>query len=183
MSEPARGGRPAIGPAISVAYPQELLTEVDRAANRQKIARAEWLRRAAERALPYRNFDQMDSIAPVLAELGGWLDETHEEALDPEATRNEREFRAAGYDACLAVVRDTLRQALDTIDRHAANEAHKQAKAANPAETAERGVVWGRAMGAELAAGLLQGLLLALPTNGENVKFRAALNDPNEDLD
>ncbi|WP_372344679.1 CopG family transcriptional regulator [Streptomyces sp. KL116D] len=52
-SEPdPRGGRPAIGPAINVAYPEELLERVDAAAKADKVSRAEWLRRAAEKALP-----------------------------------------------------------------------------------------------------------------------------------
>ncbi|MGW7504415.1 hypothetical protein ACWGIR_23180 [Streptomyces albidoflavus] len=46
-----QGGRPPIGPAINVAYPQDLLNRVEAAAKREKLSRAEWLRRAAEKAL------------------------------------------------------------------------------------------------------------------------------------
>lgn len=44
---PAVGGRPKVGPAISVAYPEELLERIDAAAKAAGIRRAEWLRRAA----------------------------------------------------------------------------------------------------------------------------------------
>lgn len=46
-----QGGRPAVGPAISVAYPRELLDRIDEAAREAGQSRAEWLRNAAENAL------------------------------------------------------------------------------------------------------------------------------------
>lgn len=46
-SEPSKRGRPAIGPPINVAYPEDLLARIDAAAKDQGLARAEWLRRAA----------------------------------------------------------------------------------------------------------------------------------------
>lgn len=47
----AVGGRPEIGPAFSLRFQPDLLTAVDAAAEREGISRAEWLRRAALRAL------------------------------------------------------------------------------------------------------------------------------------
>lgn len=46
-----KGGRPAVGPAVSVAYPRALLDRIDAAAAREELTRAAWLRRAAERDL------------------------------------------------------------------------------------------------------------------------------------
>lgn len=47
----AQGGRPAIGAPINVAYPKDLLQRIEAAAKADNISRAEWLRRAAEKAL------------------------------------------------------------------------------------------------------------------------------------
>ncbi len=49
--ESGPGGRPAIGPAISVKVPEEMLAAIDAAAGVQEIARAEWIRRACAAAL------------------------------------------------------------------------------------------------------------------------------------
>lgn len=46
-----KGGRPAVGQQISVAYPRELLDRIDAAAEAVGQSRAEWLRWAAEEAL------------------------------------------------------------------------------------------------------------------------------------
>ena len=46
-----KGGRPAVGPAISVAYPADLLARIDAAASALGITRAAWLRSVAEQAL------------------------------------------------------------------------------------------------------------------------------------
>ncbi|GAA2680029.1 hypothetical protein GCM10010400_49240 [Streptomyces aculeolatus] len=46
-----KGGRPAIGPAISVSYQPDLLKRVDAAAAKAGLSRAAWLRQAAEKAL------------------------------------------------------------------------------------------------------------------------------------
>ncbi|WP_033024029.1 CopG family transcriptional regulator [Streptomyces capuensis] len=45
---PSKGGRPRVGPPISVAFPEELLARIDEAAKKEKISRAEWLRRVAD---------------------------------------------------------------------------------------------------------------------------------------
>lgn len=50
-SGPSKGGRPAIGPEISVAYPRDLLDRIDAAAKETGVSRSEWIRRAAESAL------------------------------------------------------------------------------------------------------------------------------------
>lgn len=41
------GGRPPVGPRITVAYPAELLEQINEAAERNGISRATWLRQAA----------------------------------------------------------------------------------------------------------------------------------------
>ena len=46
-----KGGRPEIGPAFSLRFQPDLLTAVDAAAEGEGITRAEWVRRAALRAL------------------------------------------------------------------------------------------------------------------------------------
>ncbi|MFD7093368.1 ribbon-helix-helix domain-containing protein [Streptomyces xanthophaeus] len=45
------GGRPAVGPQISVAYPKDLLERIDAAAKGEGKSRAAWLRQAAREAL------------------------------------------------------------------------------------------------------------------------------------
>lgn len=46
-----KGGRPAVGPTINVAYPPELLKRIEAAAADAGMSRAAWLRDAAEKAL------------------------------------------------------------------------------------------------------------------------------------
>lgn len=46
-----RMGRPTIGPTIKVAVDPEALTRVDEAADRAGVSRAEWVRRAIDKAL------------------------------------------------------------------------------------------------------------------------------------
>ena len=41
------GGRPAIGPQITIAFPPDMLARVDAAAKEAGTSRAEWIRRAA----------------------------------------------------------------------------------------------------------------------------------------
>lgn len=48
---PSKGGRPTVGPAISVAYPEDLLKRIDTAADRAELSRAAWLRQTAETAV------------------------------------------------------------------------------------------------------------------------------------
>ena len=45
------GGRPAIGPQITIAFPPDMLARVDAAAGAAGVSRAEWIRRAAVAAL------------------------------------------------------------------------------------------------------------------------------------
>lgn len=46
-----QGGRPTVGPTISVAYPRELLDRIGKAADQADMSRAAWLRQAAEKAV------------------------------------------------------------------------------------------------------------------------------------
>ena len=46
-----RGGRPAIGDQIKIAFPADMLASIDRAADAQGISRSEWIRRACAGAL------------------------------------------------------------------------------------------------------------------------------------
>jgi hypothetical protein len=46
-----RGGRPAVGPTINVAYPRELLDKIEAAAKKAGLSRAAWLRKVAEDAV------------------------------------------------------------------------------------------------------------------------------------
>ncbi len=50
-SGPPKGGRPAVGPAISTAYSAELLARIDDAAKRSGLSRAAWLRQIAAAAV------------------------------------------------------------------------------------------------------------------------------------
>ena len=55
-----KGGRPVVGPAISVAYPADLLARIDAAASVLGITRAAWLRSVAEQALRKQQQDQQE---------------------------------------------------------------------------------------------------------------------------
>lgn len=46
-----KGGRPAVGHAVSVAYPKDLMASIDAAADRSGLTRAAWLRQAAAAAV------------------------------------------------------------------------------------------------------------------------------------
>lgn len=43
---PNKGGRPRIGTQVSMIFPPDMLARIDADAERQGIARAEWVRRA-----------------------------------------------------------------------------------------------------------------------------------------
>ena len=45
------GGRPAIGPQTTIAFPPDMLARVDAAAAGAGVSRAEWIRRAVVAAL------------------------------------------------------------------------------------------------------------------------------------
>lgn len=46
-----KGGRPAVGPTINVAYPRDLLDKIEAAADKAGLSRAAWLRKIAEDAV------------------------------------------------------------------------------------------------------------------------------------
>lgn len=46
-----QGGRPAVGPTINVAYPSDLRSRIDAAAERSGLTRAAWLRQIAAAAV------------------------------------------------------------------------------------------------------------------------------------
>jgi len=46
-----KGGRPAVGPTINVAYPRDLLDKIEAAAKEAGLSRAAWLRKVAEDAI------------------------------------------------------------------------------------------------------------------------------------
>ena len=46
-----KGGRPAVGPTINVAFPRELLDRIDNAAQKSGLTRAAWLRQVAAAAV------------------------------------------------------------------------------------------------------------------------------------
>ncbi|MFF0166769.1 type II toxin-antitoxin system HicB family antitoxin [Streptomyces prasinus] len=47
----SKGGRPAVGPTINVAYPRDLLDKIESAAKTEGLSRAAWLRKVAEKAV------------------------------------------------------------------------------------------------------------------------------------
>ncbi|MFF4291023.1 hypothetical protein ACFY0R_37870 [Streptomyces sp. NPDC001633] len=131
----------------------------------------------------HTTYDRANTIAPPTAETGAWLDAAREWALDADAPRQEREFRAAAYAEFVTAMRDALRQALDALPMRETSDAYAQALAADPTETPELGALWGRASGTEMAAGILQGLIRAMPLDALDVRERAALDDPLMDLE
>lgn len=50
-ARPSRGGRPAVGPQVSVALPPDVIARVDDAARDAEVSRSEWIRRAIAAAL------------------------------------------------------------------------------------------------------------------------------------
>lgn len=73
------GGRPAIGPRITVAYPADLLERIDGAAERTGITRATWLRNAAEDALT-REVATMN-LTVTVSDVRALLDTGNEEPV------------------------------------------------------------------------------------------------------
>lgn len=49
--EPSKGGRPMVGPAISIKIPEVTLRDIEQAAREQGMSRAEWIREACNQAL------------------------------------------------------------------------------------------------------------------------------------
>ncbi|GAA4890824.1 hypothetical protein ACFPM3_20130 [Streptomyces coeruleoprunus] len=124
---------------------------------------------------------QSERIADSVDELAGWLQAAREWALDADAPKQEREFRAAAYAECINVVRGAFRQVHSALPTRETNDAY--AAVIDAPETPETGALWGRAAGTDLASKVLDGLIMALPVDGEDVRSRASLDDPNLSLD
>lgn len=176
------GGRPEIGPKVETRLSEDVLTVIDGDANKARIKRAEWLRRAALRSLPHATLGDKAHIDNALADTDSWLDGVRDAALDAELSQQEREFRGIAYATCISEMRDAFRQALDSLPVQQAGEAY--ANAANSTqETPELARLWGKTTGAEMAADILNALIRTLPLDGQRVQDRASLEDPQMDLD
>src|SRR5690606_12376220 len=171
--------RPEIGPKTEVRLPDDVVTTIDADAARQHISRAEWLRRAALHYLPHRALDPRHLVTDALIETDTWLADTREWALDPDESAGERAARGAAYAQCVSQMRDAIRQARDSIRVQELSEEYAQAPADDRAEWGRR---WGRASGADMAAKILDALLLTLPLDGTRVETRSRLDDPLMDL-
>jgi hypothetical protein len=177
------GGRPAIGPAISVAYPQNLLDEVDVAANRQRTSRAHWLRAAAAASLPYDALTGNTQVQHGLRELDGWLASERDAALDAELPREEREFRGEAYASALHEMHVVLQKARDALPIEGSRDAYERAEEAEPDTSTDLAQMWARTVAVNKVDALLEGLLMMLPVGGWSVRDRASLEDPNMNLD
>jgi hypothetical protein len=178
-----RGGRPAVGPAISVAYPETLLAEIDAVANTQRTTRAQWLREAAVAALPHDTLKNKDGIQDTLEDLDSWLVQARDTALDVEYPREEREFRAEAYASCVHEMRTLLGQIRDALPAQEARDAYAQADDSEPEGSKELARTWGRTTAVDAMESLLDSFAMMLPVDGNSVRERASLDDPHENLD
>lgn len=60
--DPDKGGRPAIGPKVPINFPNDLLRDINAAAEEAGMSRAAWIRRTVEKALP-ENYEGLLSAA------------------------------------------------------------------------------------------------------------------------
>ena len=184
MNQPTNpGGRPAIGPAISVAYPETLLADIDGAANRQQTTRAQWLREAAVAALPHRTLTRKAELHDTMDDLDDSLATLREAALETEYPRQERIFRAEAYATTIHEMRLLLRQMRDTLPMQEARDAFVEADLSEPEESTARAKAWARAQAVGKVDEILDLLTRTLPIDGISVRDRAELDDPNENLD
>ncbi|MFF9624305.1 hypothetical protein [Streptomyces griseosporeus] len=167
---------------METRLPEDVVTIIDGDANKHFIKRAEWLRRAAMRALPPETLGSTVPVGEALEAMDEWLSGVRSAAMNAEFTQQERMFRGVAYDACIAEVRDALLQALDMLPAQQANAAYQAATEVSDEETAEVAQLWGRAMGVEFAAKFLDAVLQVLPLDGVSVRQRSNLDDPCMDL-
>jgi hypothetical protein len=184
MNQPTNpGGRPAIGPAISVAYPATLLADVDAAATQQRTSRAQWLREAAVAALPFRVLQRKADLQDTMEEVDDSLATLRKVALDAEYDREEREFRAEAYASTIREMRLLLGQIRDSLPKQEARDAYAQADVSESENSTARAQVWAKTMAADTVDDILDALTTMLPVDGASVRNRATLDDPNENLD
>lgn len=184
MSQPTNpGGRPAIGPAISVAYPESLLAEVDADANRQHMSRAQWLREAAAAALPHQTLQCKPELQEAMGDLDADLAGRREWALNAEYPLEERTFQAEAYSSTIHELRTLLGQMRDALPKQDARDAYAQAEASEPENSPVTAKAWGRSNAAEMMDSILDAITMMLPVDGVGVRDRAELDDPNENLD
>ncbi|MGW4810569.1 hypothetical protein ACWEPB_02840 [Kitasatospora cineracea] len=186
----AQGGRPAVGPQISVAYSPEQLERIDAAANRVGITRAEWLRRAAEQAL-YRPTEltflpllqHLRELDEELADLRGGVTDPHSEAY-------ERVYCATALSTVTSTLRTLLAEARSALpDWHGPSQEYgrlelevdrresEQLAAEQTPEPESRvplATAWAELKAWQAAAGVLDLMQQMLPTRtGESLRLDA----------
>jgi hypothetical protein len=175
-----QGGRPAIGPAISVAYQQDLLDAIDHNAAREDMSRAQWLRRAAARSLPPKALTPSTGIPKALAELDEDLQWTRDAARDYDAPANERIADATRYSKLASQMGQLIREARKTIPLQEAAQAYRQAEKVEPEDSTVLAEAWARTTATARLDRLLEELSAMLPTDAYLEPSRAALDDPLE---
>ena len=177
----SQGGRPAIGPAISVAYEPELLDNIDRAANREGTTRAAWLRRTAREGV-HETLRPLTRPASVLKDLDETLHLTRQSALDTEYDADFRKAQALTYDHTVTELRAFIRQAAALLPVHECEEAMEDLMhdiAEGKPLTAETAHTAGKATAVRTLHQWLQSLSESLPTDADIVLREAT--DPDFD--
>ncbi|MEX3101220.1 MULTISPECIES: hypothetical protein [unclassified Streptomyces] len=183
-SAPSKGGRPSVGPAISVAYPEGLLVEIGEAAAARQISRAQWLRGAAEAALPYEGLiDQhRGAMADALRDLDGQLQGRREWALGAEYPREERVWQGEAYSQLIHEMRVLVARLRDELPVREASEAFARLDRERPGSL-ESARAWAHGQATETVYAVLNSLAMLLPGDGIRVRARAESDDPMEDLE
>ncbi|MFR9796854.1 hypothetical protein ACL02U_13240 [Streptomyces sp. MS06] len=175
--------RPEIGPKIETRVPEADLATIDGDANKRRIGRAQWLRDAVQRSLPYSTLHGHDHLDSALDEADGWLGACRDVATDRDEPVSDRISRGIAYQECISEMRKHLRHALDAVPVQETRDAYDAEVDGVAGDlTPRQAELWGRASGAEFAARLLDALILTLPVDGVGVRDRAELEDPLMDL-
>ncbi|GAA3044156.1 hypothetical protein GCM10017562_01310 [Streptomyces roseofulvus] len=157
-----KGGRPVVGPAVSVAYPEALLPEVD----------------AAAHALPYSGLASTRELLNVLAGLSDQLVSQRDNAQDIEEDRAYRELAGIAYAEQVHTLRATLQDAARALP---IAEAERQL--GSQVAEAEAARAEGHLSGLVAARAILEAIARMLPQDAHHVRDRSSLDAPQQDLD
>jgi hypothetical protein len=175
-----QGGRPTVGPAISVAYQEGLLAAIDAAANRNNASRAQWLRHAATAALPHDVLLPSSGIRNTLRDIDEDLHDNRQNAGDYDLPTEARVHHAVAYSTYASQMHTLIEQTRKAIPLKETTEAYKAAERGEPEYSEALAKAWGEVMAATRLDRLLEELSAMLPTDAYLLPSRAALDDPLE---
>lgn len=116
-----KGGRPAIGPTINVAFQRDLLDRIDETAKNAELSRAAWLRKVAEDATSQPTATRIDAPALKALQLVAQFVLTYADDIDSDTQFAAEHVRVKHPEATQEAIlqarstADELRKELDAV--------------------------------------------------------------------